>query len=49
MFRVVDASFSMLMDVYKQSDSQDVSTGAIKKEWNYIKTVSCYAKGVIMD
>jgi len=49
MFRVVDASFSMLMDVYKQSDSQDVSTGAIKKEWNYIKTVSCYAKGVISN
>lgn len=49
MFRVVDASFSMLMDVYKQSDSQDVSTGAIKKEWSYIKTVSCYAKGVISN
>lgn len=49
MFQVVDASFSMLMDVYKQSDSQDQSTGAIKKEWNYIRTVPCYAKGVISN
>lgn len=49
MFQVVDAAFSMLMDVYKQTDNQDVNTGAIKKEWNYYKTVSCYAKGVISN
>lgn len=49
MFKVVDAAFSMLMDVYKQTDSQDANTGAIKKEWNYYKTVGCYAKGVISN
>jgi hypothetical protein len=49
MFEVVDASFSMFMDIYKQSDSQDQSTGAIKKEWHYSQTIPCYAKGVISN
>jgi hypothetical protein len=49
MFQVVDAAFSMRMDLYRQIDSQDQNTGAIKKEWNYYKTVPCYAKGVISN
>lgn len=35
------------MDVYVQQDVQDPDTGAIKKEWLYSRTISCYARGVI--
>jgi hypothetical protein len=49
MFQVVDAAFSMLVDLYRQSDVQDPNTGAIKKEWSYYRTMSCYAKGVISN
>lgn len=37
------------LDIYQQTDTQDVNTGAIKKEWSYIKTISCSAKGVISN
>lgn len=49
MFGIVEATFAMTMDVYRQSDVQDPNTGAIKKEWSYEKTVNCYAKGVISN
>jgi hypothetical protein len=49
MFDIVEATFSMKLDLYKQSDIQDLNTGAIKKEWSYEKTVNCYAKGVISN
>jgi hypothetical protein len=49
MFEVVDAAFSMRMDVYRQSETQNQYTGALNKEWNYYKTVPCYAKGVISN
>jgi len=49
MFDIVEATFSMKLDLYKQSDVQDPNTGAIKKEWSYEKTLSCYAKGVISN
>jgi hypothetical protein len=39
----------MNLDVYRQSEAQDPDTGAILKEWNYYKTVSCHAKGVISN
>lgn len=48
-FEVITASFSMNLDVYIQSDTQDQETGAIKKEWNYSRTVPCYAKGIISN
>lgn len=48
-FEVVNASFSMRMDLYRQQDSQDPDTGAIKKEWNFYKTIPCYAKGIISN
>jgi len=28
---------------------QDADTGAIKREWNYHRTVNCHAKGVISN
>ena len=49
MYQLVDAVFSMKMDIYKQLDVQDDSTGAIKREWTYYKTVPCHAKGVISN
>ena len=49
MFEVVGAAFTMNMDVYRQFDSQDLNTGAIIKEWHYVKTLPCYAKGIISN
>ena len=49
MNRIVDAVFSMKMDVYRQLDIQDSNTGAIKREWAYYKTIPCHAKGVISN
>ena len=37
------------MDIYRQHDSQDLNTGAIKKEWQFYKTVDCHAKGIISN
>ena len=48
-FDIVAATYTHLIDVYKQFDSQDTNTGAIKKEWHYDRTVKCYAKGVISN
>jgi hypothetical protein len=49
MNNLVDSVLSMRLDVYRQSDAQDPDTGAIKKDWNYYKTISCHAKGVISN
>jgi hypothetical protein len=49
MYNLVEAVFSMKMDIYRQLDTQDPDTGAIKKEWTYYKTVPCHAKGVISN
>jgi hypothetical protein len=49
MYQLVEAVFSMKMDIYRQLDVQDDNTGAIKREWTYYKTVPCHAKGVISN
>lgn len=49
MIDLIDSVLSMRLDVYRQSDIQDKDTGAIKKEWNYHKTLPCHAKGVISN
>jgi hypothetical protein len=49
MYQLVDAVFSMKMDIYRQLDVQDDNTGAIKREWTYYKTIPCHAKGVISN
>jgi len=46
---IVDSVLSMKLDVYRQSEIQDPDTGAIKREWNYHRTVDCHAKGVISN
>jgi len=37
------------LDVYRQTEIQDQDTGAIKREWNYHRTIDCHAKGVISN
>lgn len=49
MFDLIDSVLSMQLDVYRQSEIQDQDTGAIKREWNYHRTVDCHAKGVISN
>jgi hypothetical protein len=49
MNNLVESLLSMKLDVYRQVDSQDPNTGAIKKEWTFFKTVNCHAKGVISN
>jgi len=46
---LIDSVLSMKLDVYRQSEIQDADTGAIKREWNYHRTVDCHAKGVISN
>jgi hypothetical protein len=46
---LVQSVLPMKLDVYRQLDTQDPDTGAIKKEWQYYKTVDCHAKGVISN
>ena len=49
MFDLIDAVVSMQLDVYRQTEIQDADTGAIKREWNYHRTLDCHAKGVISN
>ena len=49
MYDLVDSVMNMFMDVYKQFDLQDSNTGAIKKEWQFDRTVPCSAKGIISN
>jgi len=44
---LVASLMPLQLDVYEQSNTQDINTGAIKKEWSYIRTVPCSAKGII--
>lgn len=46
---LISSVMSMKLDVYRQLESQDPETGAIKKEWTYYKTVPCHAKGVVTN
>lgn len=49
MFDLIDSVLSMQLDVYRQTEIQDSDTGAIKREWNYHRTLDCHAKGVISN
>jgi len=49
MYDLVDSLLSMFMDVYKQFDLQDPDTGAIKKEWQFDRTIPCSVKGIISN
>jgi hypothetical protein len=49
MLDLITSMLVMTLDIYRQSDIQDPDTGAIKKQWNYIETIPCYAKGIISN
>jgi len=49
MIDLIDSVLSMQLDVYRQTEIQDPDTGAIKREWNYHRTLDCHAKGVISN
>ena len=46
---LIEGLLPMKLDIYFQSDSQDENTGAILKQWNYIESIDCFAKGVISN
>ena len=46
---IIEGVLPMRLDIYVQSDTQDINTGAILKEWNYIESVDCYAKGIVSN
>lgn len=46
---ILQSVMPMMLDLYVQSDSQDPDTGALKKEWNYLNSLECYAKGVVSN
>ncbi len=46
---LIQSVLPMKLDVYRQLDTQDPDTGAIKKEWLFYKSVDCHAKGVISN
>ena len=46
---IVESMLPMFLDVYTQTETQDPSTGSVKKEWNFNKTVPCYAKGIVSN
>lgn len=46
---IIDAVLNMQLDIYIQEDIQDEDTGAIKREWNFNRTLPCHAKGSISN
>lgn len=49
MYDLANSLLPFLMDVYVQADTQDESTGAIKREWQFTRTVSCSANSTITN
>ena len=49
MYDLVDSVLPMLIDVYRQFETQDPATGSLKKEWQFNRTVPCSAKGTISN
>ena len=47
MFDAIDGLMTMKMDIYRQQEQQDPDTGAMIREFSYIKTIDCYARGII--
>jgi hypothetical protein len=49
MFDLIDSMLTMQLDLYRQYEQQDPDTGAMKREWQYQRTLDCYAKGIISN
>ena len=46
---IVQSLLPMKLDLYRQEDLQDPTTGAIGKSWQFNKTISCAAKSIITN
>ena len=46
---LVDSLYQYKLDIYTQVDDQDPDTGALIKEWHYVDTLSCGAKGIVSN
>lgn len=46
---IVESLLPMKLDVYIQSETQNPSTGSVVKEWNFDRSVDCFAKGIISN
>jgi hypothetical protein len=49
MFEAVSGLMTMKMDVYRQQEQHNKDTGAIVREFSYIKTLDCYARGIVTE
>ena len=49
MYDLVDSVLPMLIDIYRQFETQDPETGSLKKEWQFNRTIACSAKGTISN
>ena len=49
MYDLVDSVLPMLIDIYRQFETQDPATGSLKKEWQFNRTIACSAKGTISN
>ena len=46
---ILESLLPYQLDLYVQQDTQDPETGSINKEWHYLKTLDCSAKGVVSN
>jgi hypothetical protein len=46
---LIESVLPMFLDVYAQSEIQDIDTGAIIREFQYINTLNCHAKGMVSN
>ena len=49
MYDLVDSVLPMLIDIYRQFETQDPETGSLKKEWQFNRTIAWSAKGTISN
>jgi hypothetical protein len=46
---LIESVLPMLLDVYAQSELQDPDTGAIIRDFQYVSTLNCHAKGMVSN
>ena len=46
---IIESLLQFKLDLYVQSEEQDLDSGALKKEWIFDKTLDCAAKGIVSN
>lgn len=46
---IIESVLPFYLDLYVQYDLQDADTGALKKSWQFYKTIPCSAKGIVSN